>query len=83
MDITSFNQHDGESFYEAQERFTDFLRKCPHHGLLDWLIIQTFYNSLSFQIKTIIDAATGETLMGKSPKEAQNLIEEMAANNYQ
>nr|XP_027072039.1 uncharacterized protein LOC113696853 [Coffea arabica] len=31
----------------------------------------------------MIDATAGGALMGKSPKEAQNLIEEMAANNYQ
>nr|XP_027071853.1 uncharacterized protein LOC113696672 [Coffea arabica] len=31
----------------------------------------------------MIDAATGGALMGKSPQEAHNLIEEMAANNYQ
>ncbi|PWS05605.1 hypothetical protein, partial [Enterobacter sp. HPCN14] len=41
-DITSFCQFDGESIYEAWERFKELLRKCPHHALPDWLIIQTF-----------------------------------------
>ncbi|KAI3704170.1 hypothetical protein L1987_74385 [Smallanthus sonchifolius] len=31
-DITTFTQDDGESLYEAWERFKDMLRKCPHHG---------------------------------------------------
>ncbi|XP_038973113.1 uncharacterized protein LOC120105094 [Phoenix dactylifera] len=30
-DITSFAQFDGESLYEAWERFKDLQRKCPHH----------------------------------------------------
>ncbi|XP_027165399.1 uncharacterized protein LOC113765424 [Coffea eugenioides] len=83
MDITSFSQLDGESLYETWERFRELLRRCPHHGLPDWLIVQTFYNGLSFSTKTTIDAAAGGALMGKSPQEAQSLIEEMAANNYQ
>ncbi|XP_071939793.1 uncharacterized protein [Coffea arabica] len=57
--------------------------KIPHHGLPDWLIVQTFYNGLTYPTKTHVDAAAGEALMGKSAKEAQQLIEEMAANNYQ
>ena len=83
MDIISFSQFDGESLYETWERFQDLLRNCPHHGLLDWLILQIFYNSLSFSTKTTIDATTSEDLMAKSPQETQSLIAKMAANNYE
>jgi len=38
-DITSFVQLDGESLYEAWERFKKLQRRCPHHGLPDWLIV--------------------------------------------
>ena len=31
--ITRFNQKDGESLYDAWERFKEMLRLCPHHGL--------------------------------------------------
>ena len=34
-DIGTFVQFDGESLYEACERFNELQRKCPHHGLLD------------------------------------------------
>ena len=34
MDITTFSQLDGESLYEAWEKFIDLFRKYPHHGLL-------------------------------------------------
>ena len=45
-DITSFTQQDGESLYEASERFKDLQHQCPHHRVLDWLLFQTFYNGL-------------------------------------
>ena len=83
MHITSFSQFDGKSLYEPWKRFRKLFRRCPHHGLPNWLIVQTFYNGLSFTTKTTVDAAAGGALMGKSPEETQNLIEEMAANNYQ
>jgi len=31
--IIRFNQKDGESLYDAWERFKEMLRLCPHHGL--------------------------------------------------
>ncbi|XP_017974466.1 PREDICTED: uncharacterized protein LOC108661548 [Theobroma cacao] len=65
-DITSFTQFDGESLYEAWERFKELLRRCPHHGLPDWLQVQTFYNGLIGSIKTIIDAIVGGALMKRS-----------------
>ncbi|RXM22325.1 hypothetical protein EO238_24405, partial [Citrobacter sp. AAK_AS5] len=82
-DITSYSQFDGESVYEAWERFKDLLRKFPHHALPDWLIIQTFYNGLVGYLRSIIDAAAGGSLMSKRFDEAYSLIEEMATNNFQ
>ena len=45
-EITSFAQRDNESLYEAWELFKDLQCQCPHHGVPDWLLIQTFYNGL-------------------------------------
>ena len=56
-DITQFMQYDMESLYEAWERYKDMLRRCPHHGLPKWLQVQTFYNGLSGNTKTLVDAA--------------------------
>ena len=82
MDIIGFSQYEGESLYESWERFKDFQRSCPHHGLLDWLVTQTFYNGLNYPTKINIDAAANGVLMKKSIEDAQILIEEMASNNY-
>ncbi|KAI3826839.1 hypothetical protein L1987_00897 [Smallanthus sonchifolius] len=50
-DITTFTQDDGESLYEAWERFKNMLRKCPHHGLEVWLQVSSFYNGLHNQAR--------------------------------
>ncbi|XP_057249960.1 uncharacterized protein LOC104891359 [Beta vulgaris subsp. vulgaris] len=81
--ITSFAQYDGESLYEAWERFKDLQRKCPHHGVPDWLLVQTFYNGLNESVRITIDAAAGGAIMGKITTEVANrLLEEMTSNNY-
>jgi len=54
----------------------------PHHGILDWLLIQTFYNGLNQSLKMSVEAAAGGALMGKSIEAARALLEEMASNNY-
>ena len=59
------------------------IRRCPQHGLPDWLQIQMFYNGLNGQTRTIVDAAYGGTLMSKTAEGATSLLEEMASNNYQ
>ncbi|PON51070.1 hypothetical protein PanWU01x14_219280 [Parasponia andersonii] len=82
-DITTFAQQDGESLYEAWERYKDMLRWCPHHRLPKWLQLQTFYNGLSGSTRTLVDAAAGGSLMEKTEEAAYELLEEMAANAYQ
>jgi len=81
--ITRFNKKDGESLYDAWKRFKEMLRLCPHHGLEKWLIVQTFYNGLSYTTKMTVDAAVGGALMNKNYTEAYALIEDMAQNHYQ
>ncbi|KAF7801222.1 uncharacterized protein G2W53_044502 [Senna tora] len=72
-----------EGLYEAWERFKELLRKYPHHGLPKWLQVQTFYNGLSSEIRTSIDAAAGGALMSKPVDAAYTLLETMSSNNYQ
>ena len=82
-EITSFTQHESESLYEAWERYKELLRRCPHHGLPDWLQLQIFYNGMMSTSRTLVDAAAGGSLMGKRLEDAYDLLEEMAANAYQ
>ena len=58
-------QYEGESLYEVWERYKEILGKCPHHGLLIWLQVQTFYNGLEAQLCAMVNVAFGGTLMSK------------------
>ncbi|XP_068649564.1 uncharacterized protein [Aristolochia californica] len=68
-EIGQFKQNDFESLYEAWERYKDLIRRCPQHGLPDWLEVQMFYNGLNGQTRTIVDVAFGRTLMSKTTEE--------------
>ncbi|XP_021771500.1 uncharacterized protein LOC110735621 [Chenopodium quinoa] len=76
-------QSDDESLYEAWRRFKRLKRQCPHHGIPDWILMQTFYNGMTHEFRIYIDAASGGSLLTKNPTETRELIETMAANdNY-
>ncbi|XP_050259914.1 uncharacterized protein LOC126704981 [Quercus robur] len=82
-DITTFIQFEGESLYEAWERYKELLRRCPHHDLPAWLQVQTFYNGLGATNRSMVDAAAGGALMSKTHEAAYELLEELVSNNYQ
>lgn len=77
--ITSFFHQDGESLYEAWERFKYLLRRCPNHGIPEWLQIQTFYNGMTHTTRVMIDTAARGSLNSKTPDEA---MESMAGNYH-
>ncbi|XP_021741324.1 uncharacterized protein LOC110707605 [Chenopodium quinoa] len=82
-ELATFRQSDNESLYEAWRRFKRLQRQFPHHGVPEWMLIQTFYNGLTHEFRIYIDVASGGSLMTKSPTEAKELIEKMVANdNY-
>jgi hypothetical protein len=40
--ISSFQQNNDESIAEAWEGFQLYITACPHHGMQNWFLIQTF-----------------------------------------
>ncbi|KAL8124816.1 hypothetical protein AgCh_012462 [Apium graveolens] len=81
--LTQFAQQPGESLCEAWDRYKEMLRKFPHHGMPDWMIINYFYNGLGATSRPMLDAASRGALWAKSYGKAYELIELMAANEYQ
>ena len=82
-DITKFIQYEGESLYEAWERYKELLQRCPHHDLPAWLQVQTFYNGLGATNRSMVNVAAGGALMSKTHEAAYELLEELASNYYQ
>ncbi|XP_062099764.1 uncharacterized protein LOC133805600 [Humulus lupulus] len=68
-EITSFQQLDEESLYEAWERFKEFLCKFPHHGIPHSIQMETFYNGLNAHTRMVVDASANGALLAKSYNE--------------
>ena len=59
------------------------MKRCPHHGLPKWLVVQTFYQGISPQTRLSLDMAANGSLMNKTHQEVMELIEDMALNSFQ
>ncbi|GAU43677.1 hypothetical protein TSUD_302400 [Trifolium subterraneum] len=81
-EIMNFEQGDGETLYDAWERFKLCLKKCPDHGIDDLHQMQYFTQGLRPQTRMLLDASAGASLKNKNEVEAKELIETMAHNEY-
>jgi hypothetical protein len=70
----------GLTIIEALERLQDYIAACPHHGMKEWFIIQSFYHELICSSREHIDVAAGGTFFALSIEEAHKLVEKMASN---
>ncbi|GJU94432.1 hypothetical protein Tco_1319188 [Tanacetum coccineum] len=82
-DILMFQQHHGESLFEAWTRFKDLLQKVPHYCIDRWLQIQIFYDHVSFHLKCEIDHAAGGKLYNKNADEYWEIIENLALYDHE
>jgi hypothetical protein len=81
-EINNFEQGDGESLYDAWERFKLLLKKCPNHGYDDLNQMQMFTQGLRAQTRMLLDASAGGSLKTKDENEAKELVEAIAQNEY-
>ena len=79
--ISSFNQFPDESLSEALERFCGLLRKTPIHRFSEPIQLNIFIDGLRPQSKHLLDASAGGKIKLKTPEEAMDLIENMAASD--
>ena len=82
-EITQFRQGDQETLYDVWDRFRELLRKCPQHGYELSAQVQTFYNGLNHSTRALVDATCGGSITTKTMREANQLFDELAKNNYQ
>jgi hypothetical protein len=52
----------------------------PHHGMVEWFIIQSFYHGLICSAREHIDVPAGGSFFTLSIEEAHKLVEKMASN---
>ena len=51
MEIQNFKQGESESLYDACERFTLMLKRCPNHELTEKQYLQIFTEGLTHNIR--------------------------------
>jgi hypothetical protein len=78
--ISGFQQLTDETITEAWECLQDYISACPHHGMEEWFIIQSFYHGFIRSAREHIDAATGGSFFALSIEEAHKLDVKMASN---
>ncbi|GAV73224.1 gag-asp_proteas domain-containing protein, partial [Cephalotus follicularis] len=70
-------------FHESWERLKELIRKCPHHAIPKWQLVQCFYDGLTAQNRQMVDASCGGIFMYKSEDEAWQLFEALSENSLQ
>jgi hypothetical protein len=78
--ISGFQQLTDETIVEAWERLQDYIAACPHHGMEEWFIIESFFHGLIRLAREHIDAVVGGSFFALSIEEAHKLVEKMAPN---
>jgi hypothetical protein len=78
--MSGFQQLTDETIAEAWECMQDYNDACPHHGMEEWFIIQSFYHGLIRSAWEHIDATAGGSFFAHSIEEAHRLVEKMASN---
>ena len=78
--ISRFQQLSDEAIPETWETFQEYNAACPHHGMEEWLIIQSFFHGLNMPAQNHIDAASGGSFLSLSVNAAKALVEKISSN---
>ncbi|CAN6462394.1 unnamed protein product [Victoria cruziana] len=79
--ITTFSVLEGKSFHQAWEQMKELLRRCPHHQIPKWQVLQEFYDGLFEVHRQTIDSFCGGSLMLKSEDDAWVLFDTLSENS--
>jgi hypothetical protein len=63
-----------ETITEAWEHLQDYISACPHHGMEEWFIIQSFYHLLIHSTREHTVAAAGGSFFALSIEETRKLV---------
>jgi hypothetical protein len=69
-----------ESIPEPWERLQEYILACPHHGMDNWLILQTLYNRMTQSSCDHVDAAVGGAFFSRTIEIATALIKKVVSN---
>ncbi|GJX36418.1 homeodomain-like protein [Tanacetum coccineum] len=79
-EIHNFRQDEGESLYQAWERYNDLLFNCPSHDLNECQKVNTFYNGLAYHTRRTLDSQG--LIPGLTATKALESIQKMADHSH-
>jgi hypothetical protein len=65
---------------KAWERLQEHILAYPHHGMDEWIILQSFYNGLTPTSRAHINAAAGGAFLDLTIAKATALVKKMVSN---
>ncbi|GAV60813.1 hypothetical protein CFOL_v3_04341, partial [Cephalotus follicularis] len=68
-------------FHESWERLKDLIRKCPHHAVPKWQLVQCFYDGLTAQNRQMVDASCGGQLADMMRKREESHLPSQVVRN--
>ncbi|KAF7800491.1 DNA-directed DNA polymerase [Senna tora] len=80
-DICGIKQKPSETLHDYWERFKTLCASCPQHGVSEQGLIHYFYQGLHPTERGMLDAASGESIVDKTPTDAREIIFTMAATS--
>jgi hypothetical protein len=78
--IATFAQYPTETISEPFKRFNEYTRAVPHHKFRKEDLVQKFYQGLTMESRTIIDASAEGSIIELTPTEAFTLFKKVADN---
>ena len=69
-----------ESIPEAWKGLQEYILAYPHHGMDEWIVLQSFYNGLTTTSRAHLDDAAGGAYLDLTIAKATALIEKMVSN---
>ncbi|XP_058198357.1 uncharacterized protein LOC131313877 [Rhododendron vialii] len=79
--ITSFKMQEGEQFHETWQRFRELIRKCPHHAVPKWQLVESLYDGLSPGFRQMVNASCGGSFMMTTEDDGWDLFETLSENS--
>jgi hypothetical protein len=58
----------------------EYISDCPHHGIKEWMLLQSFNHALNQKASEHLDAAAKGSFLSLSTRQANKLMEKISEN---
>ncbi|KAH0644866.1 hypothetical protein KY284_032750 [Solanum tuberosum] len=80
-EIGGHKQLPAEDLHDSWLKFSQKLKQCPKHKLIDEHLMEIFNRSYNFETKLVVDAVCEGSFMEKTFAEATSILDKMSKNS--